>query len=647
MRQAGGEIVGDVHEDVEPRDVDCAERRALWPADRGACDRVDFLDCIGPVGESLENAHEAVHRDMVGDESRRVLRHDHVLSEPAIGKVAHSRDDGRIGVGRRNDLEQRQVSRRIEKMRAEPMSAEIVAAPFGEARNRQAGCIGADDGAGAAARVDTLEKGALRIRLFDDGFDDPVGLRDPFEIRVEPPGPDAADCVGRKKRIGFELARALEALARGLRGNVEQRDRVAGVAQMCRRSARPLFRRPARRRIVFSAKRTACFAMLHSRRIPLSIWRASPWHDEFVLALAACCLGLSTVAAGQTRATTADLGGTIVDQSSAVLPGATVTAQNVDTNQARSAMTDERGHFLIPALPPGTYNVRAELQGFAPRTLEDVVLTLGSLIDVRLTLNVAGGQEIVLVAGDAPVIDTQRTVVSSVISQAQIQHLPINGRNFIGFSLLAPGVATDRTPQQGASGTSGLSFAGQRARSNNITVDGLDNNDSIIGSVRATFSQEAVREFQVLTNSYSAEFGKASGGVVNIVTKSGTNTMARQSVLLSPGRGAEFEGSLRALQSGGTGHRSREGPVFAEAVRRHARRSAEAGSHVLFPVVRAARYCRAQLRHDRRHEQRDVSRSELRHAGGDSPARRLRRSRRDMCRTTFGRISFSAKSIIS
>ncbi len=242
------------------------------------------------------------------------------------------------------------------------------------------------------------------------------------------------------------------------------------------------------------------------------------------LVLALCCLGMSTVAAGQTRATTADLGGTVVDQSSAVLPGATVTAQNVDTNQTRSAMTDERGHFLIPALPPGSYDVRAELQGFAPRTLEDVVLSLGSLIEVRLSLNVAGGQEIVLVAGEAPVIDTQRTVVSSIISQDQIQHLPINGRNYIGFSLLAPGVATDRTPQQGASGTSGLSFAGQRARSNNITVDGLDNNDVIIGSVRATFSQEAVREFQVLTNSYSAEFGKASGGVVNIVTRSGTNT---------------------------------------------------------------------------------------------------------------------------
>lgn len=247
---------------------------------------------------------------------------------------------------------------------------------------------------------------------------------------------------------------------------------------------------------------------------------------RFELSLAALCLAFAADTSAQTRATTADLAGLVVDQSAAVLPGATVTAHNADTNHTRSATTDERGHFLIPALPPGTYDVRAELTGFTLRRLEDVVLTLGSLVDVRLTLHVAGGQETVTVAADASVIDSQSTVVSSVISQQQIEHLPINGRNFIGFSLLTPGVSTDRTPQQGASGTSGLTFAGQRARSNNITVDGLDNNDVSIGSVRATFSQEAVREFQVLTNSYSAEFGKASGGVVNIVTKSGTNTTA-------------------------------------------------------------------------------------------------------------------------
>jgi hypothetical protein len=222
---------------------------------------------------------------------------------------------------------------------------------------------------------------------------------------------------------------------------------------------------------------------------------------------------------------TGTIQGTVADRSGGVLPGATVTAQNSETNLSRSATTDQAGHFSIPALPPGTYSVRTELQGFIPRTLDAVVLVLGSQVDLRFTLNVAGGQELVQVTAEAPVVDVQKTAISNVITQSQIENLPINGRSFIAFSVLAPGVTTDRTPQQGASGTSGLTFAGQRARSNNITVDGLDNNDASVGSVRATFSQEAVREFQVLTNSYSAEFGKASGGVVNIVTKSGTNTL--------------------------------------------------------------------------------------------------------------------------
>ena len=182
------------------------------------------------------------------------------------------------------------------------------------------------------------------------------------------------------------------------------------------------------------------------------------------------------------------------------------------------------GRFSVPALPPGIYAVKAELAGFATQTREGIVLQLGTAVAVDFTLRIAGTREEITVSAAAPLIDTQQTAVSTVVSQKQIESLPINGRNFISFSIITPGVSTDRTPQQGASATSGLTFAGQRARSNNITVDGLDNNDAALGSVRATFSQEAVREFQVLTNSYSAEFGKASGGVVNIVTKSGTNT---------------------------------------------------------------------------------------------------------------------------
>jgi Carboxypeptidase regulatory-like domain/TonB dependent receptor-like, beta-barrel len=236
-------------------------------------------------------------------------------------------------------------------------------------------------------------------------------------------------------------------------------------------------------------------------------------------------LTMTPGAMAQSRATTADLTGNVFDQTNAALPGATVTATNTATNAVRITVTDGQGRFTIPALPPGTYAVTCELTGFTTERSEQVTLSLGEWRVLEFALRVAGATEQVSVSAQAPLVDIQNTAVSNVVSQDQIQSLPINGRNFISFSIITPGVTVDQTPQQGASATSGLTFAGQRARSNNITVDGLDNNDITLGSVRATFSQEAVREFQVITNSYSAEFGKASGGVVNIVTKSGTNAM--------------------------------------------------------------------------------------------------------------------------
>jgi hypothetical protein len=244
-----------------------------------------------------------------------------------------------------------------------------------------------------------------------------------------------------------------------------------------------------------------------------------------LLALAAVGFapGWAPEAAAQSRATAADLAGKVADESGAVLPGVSVTVTNVETNLVRTVTTGPEGRFSIPVLPPGTYTIKLELAGFATETREGLILTLGALVDLDVTLKLAGTTEQVTVLGQASLVDTQKTSVATVVSQQQIASLPINGRSFISFSIITPGVTTDRTPQQGASATSGLTFAGQRARSNNITVDGLDNNDATVGSVRAVFSQEAVREFQVLTNSYSAEFGKASGGVVNIVTKSGTN----------------------------------------------------------------------------------------------------------------------------
>jgi hypothetical protein len=231
-------------------------------------------------------------------------------------------------------------------------------------------------------------------------------------------------------------------------------------------------------------------------------------------------------AVAQSRATSADLTGVVRDQSQAVVPGARVTVTNLDTNLERVSLSGPDGRFAIPAVPTGAYRLRVECPGFATFVAERVELSLGSSASLDIVLQVAGVGQSVVVTGESTTVDLQRSVISNVVSQRQISDLPINGRNFISFSLITPGVIADRMPLQGVTATSGLSFAGHRARSNNITVDGLDNNDETVGGVRATLSQEAVQEFQVLTGSYSAEFGKAAGGVVNIVTKSGTNVMA-------------------------------------------------------------------------------------------------------------------------
>ena len=227
----------------------------------------------------------------------------------------------------------------------------------------------------------------------------------------------------------------------------------------------------------------------------------------------------------QSRLTGADLEGHVRDESGGVLPEAVVTVVNTETNVARVIATDARGQFRAPALPPGVYRVTIERSGFATLSRDGILMLLGQSTSLDFTMTLAAAREEVTVAAESPLVDQRRTSVSSVIRQQQVESLPIDGRNFMSFTVITPGVTTDRTPQQGATGTSGLSFTGQRGRSNNIMVDGLDNNDPTVGAVRATFSQEAIREFQVLTNSYSAEFGKAAGGVVNIVTKSGTNEL--------------------------------------------------------------------------------------------------------------------------
>src|SRR5712692_6835438 len=222
---------------------------------------------------------------------------------------------------------------------------------------------------------------------------------------------------------------------------------------------------------------------------------------------------------------TGSIAGTIVDASGAGLPGATVTATQSETGAVRTTTSTGAGQFRIPLLAVGTYSVSAELPSFAPAKIANVVVSIGGEATVRLPLELASVKAAVTVSGEAPLIEATKSEVSSVVNERMIQNLPTNGRNFEDFALTTPGVVTD--VRQGD-----ISFAGQRGTLNSLVVDGADNNNTFFGqalgrtgSGRAPyqFSTDAVQEFQVNSNSYSAELGRAGGAVINVVTKSGTN----------------------------------------------------------------------------------------------------------------------------
>lgn len=245
------------------------------------------------------------------------------------------------------------------------------------------------------------------------------------------------------------------------------------------------------------------------------------------------CLGVfigTATAFGQATAT-ADLRGVVRDPNGAIIAGATVTATDNAKGTTRTVTTDGDGNYVILALSPSNYTVKIEASGFAAKTVNNVTLEVGqqSALDINLTVGNVDAVVDVL-QGEEQLVDTERTQQSTVISARQLNNLPINRRNFLDFALLTPGVtdsdnindSTDfrvaQTPQ------SGLSFGGNNGRGNSINVDG-SSADTASGSARNVVSQEAVQEFQVDRNSYNAEFGGASGGVVNIVSKTGGNQL--------------------------------------------------------------------------------------------------------------------------
>jgi carboxypeptidase family protein len=234
-------------------------------------------------------------------------------------------------------------------------------------------------------------------------------------------------------------------------------------------------------------------------------------------------LMLTAHAFGQGGVNTGDLRVTVKDPTGNMVANATVIARDAAKGLERIAIGDGQGGYSFRLLPPGSYSVTVETKGFTKVENTGVIVTVGALVELPVTLSIAGASEVVEVNSQAELVETSRSSTTDTIGQRRIDNLPINGRNYINFTLTDSQVVRDNAPNLGAAPTSGLNMSGQRARSNLVNVDGADATDNSVNGVRSTVSQEAVQEFQIITNNYAAEYGRAAGGVVNIITRSGSN----------------------------------------------------------------------------------------------------------------------------
>jgi hypothetical protein len=232
----------------------------------------------------------------------------------------------------------------------------------------------------------------------------------------------------------------------------------------------------------------------------------------------------ATPAAAQS-ATTGAITGTVFDQHGAIIAGATVTATNTETGASRAALSNGAGVYRISEVTPGSYTVAVTSKGFEGYRQLEVLVTVGALVEISPKLVVGNVNETVQVSGENSLMHTQSSEISTTIDQNAIDNLPINGRRWSSFALLTPGVVSD------SNGFGLLSFRGISTLLNNSTVDGADNNQAFFSEERGrtrssyTISQAAVQEFQVNASNYSAEYGRAAGGVINTVTKSGGNQL--------------------------------------------------------------------------------------------------------------------------
>src|SRR5436190_5797142 len=237
----------------------------------------------------------------------------------------------------------------------------------------------------------------------------------------------------------------------------------------------------------------------------------------------ACCLGLMCLVldSAVVAQTTSNIQGTVKDPKGAIVAGAEVKATSATLALERTATSDQDGFYRLAALPPGTYQVTVSAKNFSNTAFDNVELTVNRTLTLDVQLELGSVKEQVNITAEAALIDTTSAATGSTVTPQQIQEMPVNGRNYLDLMQLVPGAVINRQANQGADNSTPV--LAERAGNNNFMIDGQPNKNTVDGGAAAQFNQETIAEFQVLTTGYKAEFGQASGAIVNVITRSGGN----------------------------------------------------------------------------------------------------------------------------
>jgi len=277
--------------------------------------------------------------------------------------------------------------------------------------------------------------------------------------------------------------------------------------------------------------------------------------NKLFRSILAAVFSLAGVFASMAQQPSATLTGTVTDQNGAVVAGATITVTNRATNASKTAITNDSGNYVIANLPVGRYEVKIGASGFETKTTQsDISLNVGQTVTLDSALKAGSVSATIDLDGELPLVDRTTSKVDSVIGDTEIENLPLNGRNFLELALLTPGNTLAPNFDPTKTNTVVISSAGQVGRGGNVMIDGTDNNDDVVGGSLLNISQDAVQEFQVATNRFSAEYGRSASSVINVVTKGGTNQVR--------GSTSFFERDRRLQGLPATFDRSQTAPPF-------------------------------------------------------------------------------------